>query len=68
MGASGPNPSTAARLGSGIQMPSGMNGSSLCQLPFNVRTRVSDSAGIFGGDVIVNQGLHSFFAGTGSCS
>jgi Tfp pilus assembly protein PilX len=62
------NPSTAARLGSGIQMPSGMNGSSLCQLPFNVRTRVSDSAGIFGGDVIVNQGLHSFFAGTGSCS
>lgn len=61
-------PSPVSYPGRGIQMPSGMNGTTLCQLPFNVRARVSDSSGIFSGDVVVNQGLHSFFAGTGSCS
>lgn len=61
-------PSPAAGLGTGIQLPSGMNGSALCQLPFHVRSQVSDSSGIFGGDVIVIQGLYSFFVGTGNCS
>lgn len=60
--------SPASGLGSGIQLPSGMSGSAICQQPFEVRSQVSDSSGIFGGEVILHQGLYSFFVGTGNCS